>query len=90
MSKKAKKTMVCRLAVDMTWGTRQEVYETSTGDARRRANQLRKAGFRVISASLGPQTTPVGSVRLTALTIEPINGKTLDDIPHENWSYQPF
>ena len=54
----------------------QETYETATGDAGRRARQLRAAGYRVNVQSMGPQVTPVGSVRLTLVDIWP--GRNLD------------
>jgi hypothetical protein len=49
----------------------QESYETAAHETRTRASTLRKQGYRVISQSLGPQVTPVGSVRITMLDIRP-------------------
>lgn len=50
-----------------TWT--QEKYETASGDAKRRAQELRKAGFLVITASLGPQITTVGLVKISLVTV---------------------
>lgn len=46
----------------------QETYESASRDARTRASELRKEGFRVIVSPLGPQVTSVGLVRMTMLT----------------------
>jgi hypothetical protein len=48
----------------------QEMYETASRDARTRAAQLRKLGYRVSVSALGPQVTPVGRVTMTMLTID--------------------
>ena len=54
----------------MNFPTHQdEHYETSSRDARRRASELRKLGFRVVASPLGPQVTSVGVVKMTMLTI---------------------
>lgn len=45
----------------------QEFYETASKHAAIRARELRKAGFRVATASLGNQVTNVGSVKMTIL-----------------------
>ena len=50
---------------------RQEWYETASGDAARRARQLRAAGYRVTVQGMGPQVTPVGTVRSTLVSIQP-------------------
>jgi hypothetical protein len=47
----------------------QEWYESASGDARKRAAQLRKLGFKVSVESMGSQVTPVGRVKMTLLTI---------------------
>ncbi len=46
----------------------QESYESASGDARRRSKQLRAAGFKVFTESMGSQVTSLGSMRLTLLT----------------------
>lgn len=46
----------------------QEMYETSSRHAARRAKELRQANFRVSVAPLGPQVTGVGIVRMTSVT----------------------
>jgi hypothetical protein len=46
----------------------QESYESASGDARLRAKQLRKSGFRVVTESMGMQVTGLGLMRLTLLT----------------------
>ena len=48
----------------------QEVYETSSRDAGRRARKLRKDGYKVVTSPMGYQTTGVGLVKLTMLTID--------------------
>lgn len=48
---------------------RQETYESASGDARRRAAELRQLGYRVSVSSMGPQVTPWGVVKLSLLTI---------------------
>ena len=47
----------------------QEWYETASSDARKRATLLRKHGLQVICSSMGMQTTPMGKVKMTLLTI---------------------
>lgn len=47
----------------------QEHYESASRHAGIRAKELRKAGFNVITSSLGLQVTNVGLVRMTMLTI---------------------
>jgi len=49
----------------------QEHYDTMSGDARRRASQLRKVGFKATCCSLGMQVTNVGRVRMTMVDIRP-------------------
>jgi hypothetical protein len=49
----------------------QESYETSTGDARKRASQLRKLGYRVTVFSLGSQVTRLGMIKTTMVDIRP-------------------
>lgn len=47
----------------------QESYESASGDARRRAAKLRKAGFNVSVSSLGSQVTSLGRINLSMVTI---------------------
>ena len=49
---------------------RQEVYETASRDAGKRAREVRKAGFQVVTAGMGTQVTPMGTVKLSIVTIE--------------------
>lgn len=50
-------------------GWTQESYESASGNARRRASQLRKLGYQVLVHNLGPQITPVGRIRLSMVDI---------------------
>jgi hypothetical protein len=61
--------MTCYLLVKSK-NVQQEHYETVSRDARRRAAELRKAGFRVYVSAMGPQVTAVGIVRMTMITID--------------------
>ena len=47
----------------------QELYETASKEAGKRARKLRKLGFKVSVGSLGMQVTRVGRVAMTLLTI---------------------
>jgi len=47
----------------------QEMYETASRDAGRRARQLRKAGYRATVCPMGFQVTGVGIVRMTMVDI---------------------
>ena len=49
----------------------QESYETATRDAAKRAKQLRQAGYAVSVSAMGPQVTPLGTIRLTMVDIRP-------------------
>lgn len=51
----------------------QEHYESKSGDARIRAKQLRKLGFKVSVSSEGAQVTPVGTVRMTMITVDDVD-----------------
>jgi len=53
----------------ITWC--QEMYETASRDAGRRAHALRSAGYDVCVSSLGPQLTPMGRIRITMVDIQP-------------------
>lgn len=55
-----------------TWT--QETYETVSRDARRRAQQLRKLGFKVCCSALGMQVTPVGLVKMTMVDVRHPDG----------------
>lgn len=59
----------------------QEVYETASRDAGRRARELRRLGYGVSVGALGPQVTPVGTVRLTVVTIRPGVNETTFGLP---------
>jgi len=48
---------------------RQEWFESASGDARRRAAEVRRAGFRAITSSLGYQVTPLGQLKLSLVDI---------------------
>lgn len=61
----------------------QEHYESKSGDARVRATQLRKLGFKVSVSPLGPQVTPIGTVRMTMLTIENVDPEQLIPAPDQ-------
>jgi len=54
----------------------QETYETGSGDAGRRARQLRKMGYDVVTSAMGLQVTRVGMVKLTLVDIRP--GQNVD------------
>lgn len=47
----------------------QESYETATREAGIRAKELRAAGYEVSVGSIGPQVTPLGTIRVTLVTI---------------------
>ena len=49
----------------------QEWYETSSRHARKRANELRKLGYRVSVSSMGDQITNVGRCKMTLVDIRP-------------------
>ena len=51
----------------------QEHYESKSGHARIRAAQLRRLGFKVSVSPLGPQVTPVGTVRMTMVTVRDVD-----------------
>jgi hypothetical protein len=64
------KLVQCVLQVN-TGSWRQESHESASGDARRRASELRKLGYVVTVSPLGPQITPLGSTRTTLVDIRP-------------------
>lgn len=49
----------------------QESYETSSGDAKRRAKELRAAGYHVTVFAMGRQVTPLGVIKLTMVDVRP-------------------
>ena len=59
----------------------QESYETVTGDARKRASQLRKLGYQVAVCSLGSQVTPLGMIKTTLVDIRPGRHEDTCDLP---------
>ena len=65
----------------------QEMYETSTKDAGKRARQLRKAGYQVFSSTLGSQVTSVGVVTMSMLTIRAGEHADTCALPTEGWSH---
>jgi len=66
----------------------QEHYETASGDARKRAIQLRKAGFQAKSHGLGPQVTNVGIIKMTMVDIRFNDNQDITNLPTDNWTYQ--
>ena len=60
----------------------QESYESASGDARKRATQLRRAGYRVTVCSLGSQVTGVGLVTMTLVDIRPGTREDTFDLPN--------
>jgi hypothetical protein len=49
----------------------QEWYSTGSGEARKRAAQLRKLGYVVTTSSMGTQITDVGAMKMTLVDIRP-------------------
>ena len=64
----------------------QETYETISKDAGKRTRQLRTAGYQAFSAVLGPQVTPVGTVKMTLVTIRPGGHADTYGLPIEGWA----
>ena len=62
----------------------QEIYETSTGDARRRAGELYAAGYKIVRDSWGIGHTPIGDVHMTMLSISPGRHEDLGEMPKAN------
>jgi len=58
----------------------QETFETGTGEARRRAAQLRKAGFRVTVSAMGEQVTQWGRVKLTLVSVHDTGDRELPPV----------
>jgi hypothetical protein len=65
----------------------QESYDTMSGDARRRAAQLRKAGFLAKTRSLGMQVTDVGRVRMSLVDVRFAPGyrDDVENLPVDGW-----
>ena len=61
----------------------QESWETETKEARRRAAQLRRLGYRVTCFSMGPQRTDHGVVKLTMVDVRPGSNEDTLSIPTE-------
>jgi len=59
----------------------QESYETATGDARKRASQLRKLGYQVTVSSLGSQVTPLGLLKVTMVDVRPGTHADTTELP---------
>lgn len=79
-TKAANKAPQCMLQVNQgRWC--QESYETVTGDARRRASQLRKLGYQVTVFSLGSQVTPLGLIKTTMVDVRPGVHEDTTDLP---------
>ena len=66
----------------------QEMYETSTRDAGRRARQLRRAGYHVTVAPLGPQVTSMGWIKMTMVDVRPGCHRDTFDLPQEGWTHE--
>lgn len=62
----------------------QEIYETASRDAGKRASQLRKLGYKVIVSSLGMQVTSVGYIKMTLVDIRPGTNVDLWNLPEVN------
>lgn len=58
----------------------QEWYETASGDAGKRARLLRKAGFRVVTSSMGEQVTGLGRIKMSMVSFWYAEGG-YDNIP---------
>jgi hypothetical protein len=73
MANEIKVTPVCYLRVSgrtnsgTIWA--QEHYDGMTNHARVRAAQLRKLGYKATCASLGPQVTSVGLIKMTMVNV---------------------
>ena len=77
---KTLRSPICCLQVNAgTWC--QESYETSTGDAKIRAKQLRAAGYRVAVSAMGMQVTPLGLLKLTMVDIRPGSNQDTQYLP---------
>lgn len=59
----------------------QESYETASGDARKRAKELRAAGYIVAVCPLGSQVTPLGLIKITLVDIRAGRHQDTTEIP---------
>ena len=59
----------------------QETYETGSGHARRRAANLRKAGYTARCSQMGRQITPWGMAKLTMIDVRPGCHRDTFDLP---------
>ena len=59
----------------------QESYPTGSADIRKRARQLRAAGYAVTVAQLGRQATDAGTLKLSQLDIRPGSQKDTWSLP---------
>ncbi len=59
----------------------QETYETGTGQAGKRARQLKSLGYLVAVQAMGPQVTPYGVVKLTLVDIRKGNNPDTQGLP---------
>jgi hypothetical protein len=62
----------------------QEWYQTASGEARKRAKQLRKLGYAVTSRSMGAQITNAGSMKMTLVNIRPGSNSDTFGLP-DSW-----
>ena len=60
----------------------QETYETVTRDAGKRARQLRSLGYAVHVAAMGPQVSPLGTLKMTLVDIRPGTNADTCGLPH--------
>lgn len=67
----------------------QEWYESASRDARKRAQDLRKKGYRVVVENMGEQVTPEGRVRMTLLTIIVPEGVDYMELLNESTDREP-
>lgn len=66
----------------------QESYETAGREAGKRAKELRALGYQVSVSSIGPQVTPLGTIKTTLVDIRPgVHQDTfyLPPVNHVEW-----
>ena len=68
----------------------QEMYETTSRQAGKRAKQLRVKGYQVIVSALGMQVTKSGLIKLTMVDIRPGKNQDTFYLPAENWTMEWF
>jgi hypothetical protein len=71
---------ICYLQIN-TGRWAQESYDTNSGDARVRAGQLRKAGYKVTVVPMGNQVTSVGRVKMTMVDVRPGTHEDTEGLP---------